>query len=343
MVFWTTIGALIPVAFILLLGYLAGRHHAFDDDQTAGLNELALNFALPASLLVSMATIKRASLLSEVPLLGVLVIVLGGGYLLFYALARKLGHRTHVDSALLALATANCAIPVYGTAVLGGLFPKVGPVVVPLGALVINIAQVPVALALLDSGARADQRTAGAVAAAAGSSAPSASSGTTTKTVTAPAAAPSPSVSLGSTILSTLKKPLVIAPLAGIAYSLTGLSVPKVAASSLTLLGEATSGVALFAAGIILVSNPPHFSRLVISLLAVKAIALPAAAYALVSIFSVSGQLSQQTVVAFTLPTGVLVVQLSLRYKTFTREAASMMFFSTILTFVLLPVVFLLT
>lgn len=338
MVFETTLGALVPVAFILVLGFLAGRHHAFDEDQSAGLNELALTFALPANLLISMAMIKRSSLLAEVPLLGVLVIILGGGYLVAYVLALKVAHRTKIEAALLALATTNCAIPVYGIAVLGGLFPKVGPVVVPLGALVINIAQVPVALALLESGGRADVTSSSSGNAAATGS--SANSGNSSSTMTTSKGA---STSGFSIVVSTLKKPLVWAPLIGIAYSLTGLSVPKVAEASLTLLGQATSGVAILAAGIILVANTPRFSRLVVLLLAIKALALPAAAFALTMLFGISGTLRQETVVAFALPTGVLVVQLSQRYKAFQQEAASMMFFTTILTFVLLPIVYILT
>jgi len=45
------LGALIPVFFVLALGYIAGKRNAFDADQAAGLSKLALSFALPASLL----------------------------------------------------------------------------------------------------------------------------------------------------------------------------------------------------------------------------------------------------------------------------------------------------
>src|ERR1700676_3899443 len=46
------VGALLPVFFVLALGYFAGKFNAFDADQAAGLSKLALSFALPASLFV---------------------------------------------------------------------------------------------------------------------------------------------------------------------------------------------------------------------------------------------------------------------------------------------------
>jgi malonate transporter len=53
----TTITVLVPVLFVVLLGYVAGRAKAFDADQVSGVNELALDFALPASLFVGVVNI----------------------------------------------------------------------------------------------------------------------------------------------------------------------------------------------------------------------------------------------------------------------------------------------
>jgi predicted permease len=61
-------GALTPVFFVLALGYLAGKRNAFDADQSAGLSKLALTFALPASLFVSMTDIRKIFCWSRVVL-----------------------------------------------------------------------------------------------------------------------------------------------------------------------------------------------------------------------------------------------------------------------------------
>ena len=52
-------GALLPVFFVLALGFLAGKRNSFDSDQAAGLSNLAVSFALPATLFVSISAIPR--------------------------------------------------------------------------------------------------------------------------------------------------------------------------------------------------------------------------------------------------------------------------------------------
>src|ERR1700683_3196357 len=64
--------ALLPVFFVLALGYAAGKRNAFDPDQAAGLSKLAVSFALPASLFVGMTDIPRNLLLQQ----GLLVLAL---------------------------------------------------------------------------------------------------------------------------------------------------------------------------------------------------------------------------------------------------------------------------
>src|SRR5690348_3695785 len=59
------VGALLTVFFVLSLGYLAGKRNALVAAQAAGFSKLALSFALPASLLVSMTDIRRGLLLHQ--------------------------------------------------------------------------------------------------------------------------------------------------------------------------------------------------------------------------------------------------------------------------------------
>jgi predicted permease len=64
----TTFTILIPVLFVLLLGFFAWRIKAFDAEQVTGINELALDFALPASLLVGIVNIHERSWCKTLPL-----------------------------------------------------------------------------------------------------------------------------------------------------------------------------------------------------------------------------------------------------------------------------------
>jgi malonate transporter and related proteins len=75
------VGALLPVFFVLALGYFAGKRNAFDADQAAGLSKLALSFALPASLFVSMTDIRRDLLLQQGRLVLALILAHAGLFL----------------------------------------------------------------------------------------------------------------------------------------------------------------------------------------------------------------------------------------------------------------------
>lgn len=64
----TTFTILIPVLFVLLLGFFAWRIKAFDAEQVTGINELALDFTLPASLFVGIVNIPRTQLVQDASL-----------------------------------------------------------------------------------------------------------------------------------------------------------------------------------------------------------------------------------------------------------------------------------
>jgi malonate transporter len=59
------VGALVPVFFVLALGFLAGKRNYLDADQAAGPSKQSLSFALPASLFVGMADIPKDLLLQQ--------------------------------------------------------------------------------------------------------------------------------------------------------------------------------------------------------------------------------------------------------------------------------------
>ncbi len=129
------VGALLPVFFVLALGYLAGKRSTFDPDQAAGLSKLALGFALPASLFVGMTEIPRELLLQQARLV----------------LALILKPLQGPASIIWALMLATSATPVFGIAVLQPLLGDTSAGTVGLVALAINLV-VPAAIILLEMG-----------------------------------------------------------------------------------------------------------------------------------------------------------------------------------------------
>ena len=74
--------SIIPVFFVMTLGYLAGWTRDIDNHHVAELNALVMDFALPASLFVAMVQTPRSLLLEQ----GQLMIVLAVSMLAIYGL-----------------------------------------------------------------------------------------------------------------------------------------------------------------------------------------------------------------------------------------------------------------
>src|SRR5437588_1069405 len=81
------VSALLPVFFVPARGYVAGKRNGFDADQAGGLSKLALSFALPASLFVSMTDIRKDLLLQQGPLVLALILAHAASMLLVSTLA----------------------------------------------------------------------------------------------------------------------------------------------------------------------------------------------------------------------------------------------------------------
>jgi malonate transporter len=145
------ISAIAPVIFVLALGFAAGKHHRFSAEQARGFSRLALTYALPAALFLGMAHFDRSLLLEQGPIAVVMLIGYSGLYLFPYWFLRALG-TDKLRAALLGYTFASTAVPIYGLTVLTPIYGlEVGASIVGLAALVTNLAQVSVAVFLLQS------------------------------------------------------------------------------------------------------------------------------------------------------------------------------------------------
>src|SRR5467141_3543864 len=231
------VGALLPVFFVLALGYLAGKRHAFDADQVAGLSKLALGFALPASLFVSMTDIRRDLLLQQGRLVLALLIAHLGLFVVAWLLLRQVRSLRGSAAVIVALMLATSATPVFGIAVLQPLLGDTSTGAVGLVALAINLVM-PTAIILLEIE---------------GSGTGTGSAGT-----------PSRKSPVLEGLKSGAKSPLLWGPVLGILLVLVGVRIPKDVASSFEMIGSATSGVAVFTVGLTLAAHAFHLTRAVL-------------------------------------------------------------------------------
>jgi predicted permease len=304
------VGALLPVFFVLILGFLAGKRNSFDADQAAGLSKLAVSFALPATLFVSMTAIPRDLLLQQGRLVIALILSHAGLFLLAWACLRLAKTLSSTAAIIYALMLSTSATPVFGLAVLQPLLGPTSSGAVGLIALAINLT-VPPAVVLLEMDAASKQKQ-------------NDSSSTKQNPIL-------------TGLSAGLKSPLLWAPILGVAIVLAGFHLPKVVASCFELIGSTTSGVAVFAVGLILAAHPVSLSRAVFIGTLGRITVQSALLFALLRLLHVVSPFAREALVCCSFPLATVVVLFAARYKSSQSESASMLLFSTLALAVTVP------
>jgi len=303
------VGALLPVFFVLALGYVAGKRHSFDAHQAAGLSELAIGFALPASLFVGMTEIPKELLLQQGRLVLALILSHDGLFLVAWVLLRRVKSVQGAASIIYALLLATSATPVFGVAVLQPLLGDTSTGTVGLVALAINLV-VPAAVILLETSNSGNGVT--------------------------PAAR---RAQVLSGLKSGLKSPLLWGPILGIVVVLVGLRIPKPIASCFEMIGSATSGVAVFTVGLTLAAHAFHLSRAVVLATLGRITVQTAVLFALLHLLHVQSPFAREALVCCSFPLATIVVLLAAKYKAMEAESASALLLSTLSLVVTVPII----
>ncbi|MGH9593662.1 MAG: AEC family transporter, partial [Bryobacteraceae bacterium] len=144
-------------------------------------------------------------------------------------------------------------------------------------------------------------------------------------------------------VLQSCKRPIVWAPLAGMAFSLLGLHIPDVAARMLNLIGQCTAGVALFLTGLILSAQPFRLEGNAVSGVILKNIVQVAIMYLFVVLLRVPAPAARQGVLLAAVPAGFFGTVFGARYGVASIEASSTLIASTLFSVITLSLVIYLT
>ena len=299
--------ALVPLFFVLALGYAAGRYHSFDGDQATGFNTLLVNFALPAMLFASTVAITRSQLLGEAKTVLVFAITYIGLFLLVVAVYHWAMKRKVNEASIAGLLVASSAAPFFGPSVVTPIYGAQAGLMIALAALVINVLQVPLAITLINTGGGASQQGGADQKSGAGQKGDSSHK----------------AGSMLATIWASLKQPVVVAPVIGLVLVLAGVTLPKFLQSAASLMGSATAGVAVFASGLTLAAHKITISREVLLNAIGKLFLLPALVLGLGLAFGIRGPLEAQSVLVSAISSGLIGLILASRYKVNVEEAAS--------------------
>jgi malonate transporter len=295
----------LPVFAIMASGYAAGRLGILGEAASEALNAFIYWFALPALLFHAMARVPVADVF-HLPFLA----AFGGAFLATYALGMAAGllfarpNLAHQGLQALAASFANTGymgLPLYLTAYGAG---KVLPAVV---ATVFNAAAA-VALAIVVTEIGRAERSGGRVA--------------------------------RDTLRAVFTNPLLLAPAAGLAWSASGLGVPRPVATYLDLMGATAGPGALFAIGLFLVGKPlsgnlPELAWISLCKLVLQPLLAAWLAY---RVFPMEAEWAAAAVIMSALPTGALAFVIALRYGIYVAGTSTAILATTALSFVTLSV-----
>lgn len=291
----TSFSVLLPVLFVMGLGYWAGRTKRFDADQTRGLNELVMTYALPALMFVATVTTTRSELLAEVPFLLALLITFLGLFAVVVVYGLAVPKLPIGGAGLKALLITFPSVAFFGIPIFKGLFGATSLFSIATADVLASVTITPLTIVLLEIHV---QRT---------------ESGDVKE--------------LGDLIrqalVNSFSKPMVWAPLLGAVFVLLDIDFPKVIDDMFALIGSATGGTSLFLAGLIIAAYSIRVDREVIENVVGKMLFQPALMALLVYLFGIGNPLGREGILMCAIPASPLAPILAARYKVYEREAAS--------------------
>ncbi len=293
--------ALVPVFFVLALGYGAGKTGLIANHDVSSLNTLVMTIALPVSLFTSLASSRFTQIAARWPLVVISAVVMGVVYAGTEVLQRRMYRLTPAESAVQALTVAfpNCAavgLPLLGT-VLGPSAVLSVAAILAVGSVTLS----PVTLLVLEREHH-------------------------------------PSRPVWPTVAASLRKPVVIGPVLGLAWSLAGIPLPHLVQATLTEIGSVTAGLALFLTGLVLSAQKIEITGNALVSTLLTDVARPVLAFLGVRIAGLSGELAAETLLLLAIPAGFFGVLLGLDYGVRPPVAGMTLLLSTVFSVVTLSV-----
>jgi predicted permease len=314
--------ALVPVAFVILLGVLAGRLGVISPDRSQVLASLALDFCLPALLFAATAVMTMKELENWQFFLGIAIGLLAI-YVVALALSLAAFRKSMAESSLQALNSAFPNMAFMGVPVLTAVIGKSAVLSVVIGNLVSSFVLLPLTLTLLEAGKSRTRVKDGGKS--------SAASGATGMAI------------VWKSLWGACKQPLVWAPLLGVVIAVLQLPMPEVATKSLNLIGTATSGVALFALGLVLSGQKLQVGVAALVNTAFKMLAQPTVMLLLAVVLGVTGTYRREMILLGALPTASMTAMFAVEYDVYVAESDATILLSTMLSLVTLGVCIALT
>ncbi len=302
------INVVLPVFAIILTGYLAGRFKILGDEGGEVLQRFVFYVAMPVLLFYAMARVNPQDIMNGPYLTAYL-----GGQTITFALAmiaaKVLFKRRPAEAALSGMASIYGNTGYMGIPLIMAAF---GPdwVVPAIIATIINAAVVMgVVAAIIEADLSVGDGFMGVVKDASG---------------------------------ALLRNPLLVAPVLGFAWSMTGIGLAAPIVTFSQILGAAAGPCALFSIGLFLVGKSLHRNPVEVSwMVFLKLLVHPAATWFIAfQILEMDVMWATLAVVMAALPTGANIFILARRYSLSLDRTSAVILISTVLSVLTLSVLF---
>lgn len=301
-----TLTILVPIAFSLLLGVLAGRTGLMKPQDNDILFRLSLDFCLPALLFITAATMSIEQLSNWQFYLGIalgLLVVFAA----MMAVSLTVFRKPVSASSLQALNSSFPNMAAMGVPVLTSVLGASSVISVVMGNLISSFVLLPITLTLLETGSAGKKDGAGGSV-------------------------------VWTALLSAIKKPLVWAPVLGISIAAIQIPIPDLIKKSFDLMGQGSSPVQLFAIGLLLSGQKFTVNRGALLNIMSKLLVQPAAMWAIAILLGVTGIFRREMILLGALPTASMIAAFAEQYNVDIDETDSTILLSTALSIVTLGI-----
>ncbi len=296
---------ILPIFVIMFLGYMAGKEGVFKTEDSKVLNKLVLTYALPAALFVSIVKADSAMLFDDLKLTIVSLVVITGMFLWAYFSCYKFFKHTKSEAAVCALISGSPTIGFLGFAVLEPIYGATATtgLVVAIVSIVVNAINIPIGLALMNSGNGAAEK----------------------------------GTKKSNPVIDSLKEPVCWAPILAVILVLLDIKFPEMLDPNFELIAKANSGVAVFAAGLTLSGMKFQLDKEVVYNTIQKLVLMPAALLIVGMLFHMEGDKLQMMVLAGALPPAFSGIIIGNQNQLYERTGTSSLAFSILLFVIAAP------
>jgi predicted permease len=265
--------AFVPIFAGLLLGYLAGLWKFVDNQNVRTLIILVMSVALPCSLFSTVDNLSRPVLQQQGEVAAVLGVTYIAIFFLVYVCAKRWAGLSPAGSSVLALTLSFPNLAAVGFPLLQALHGPASDVAVVTGLAIGSMTVSPITLAMLEN----SNGNGGGAA---------------------------PGIRISQSIVNSVKKPVVWAPTLGIAFAFFSIHLPKPLDLTLTTMGTATTGSALFLTGLVVSAQALRLDRAVVLSVLAKNIIQPAFCLVLAIAMGMAPQQRDYVVLLSAVPAG---------------------------------------